>query len=147
MEVPTPPHLTSDYPGASNLLRVRCIISEWSQTQQSSAVYVLVVSYQLVYAACLVFQCLRDLGGLDYLRQPVFLQGRHPPQLFAAFTNLTTGVSCFCPLVGCKYLHLILSAAFWVFRSEVMIGPILWVFHSLSNSVRPWDLPLIWIQL
>jgi hypothetical protein len=26
-----------------------------------------------------------------------------------AFLNSTTGVSCFCPLVGCKYLHLTLS--------------------------------------
>jgi hypothetical protein len=28
-----------------------------------------------------------------------------------------------------------------------MIGPILWALHSLSNSVRPWDLPLSWIPL
>jgi hypothetical protein len=28
-----------------------------------------------------------------------------------------------------------------------MIGPFLWVLHSLSNSVRPWDLPLSWILL
>jgi hypothetical protein len=28
-------HLTSKLPGASNLLRVRCIISEWTHTQQS----------------------------------------------------------------------------------------------------------------
>jgi hypothetical protein len=26
-------------------------------------------------------------------------------QLLSAFPNSTTGVSCFCPLVGCKYLH------------------------------------------
>jgi hypothetical protein len=35
------PHLTSKFPGASNLLKVRCIISDWIQTHQSSAVYVL----------------------------------------------------------------------------------------------------------
>jgi hypothetical protein len=28
-----------------------------------------------------------------------------------------------------------------------MIDPILWVLHSLSNSVRSWDLPLSWIPL
>jgi hypothetical protein len=28
-----------------------------------------------------------------------------------------------------------------------MLGPFLWVLHSLSNSVRPWDLPLRWIPL
>jgi hypothetical protein len=43
-------------------------------------------------------------------------------------------------LVGCKYLHLTLLAACWVFRSVVMIGPFLWVRHSLSNSVRSLDL-------
>jgi hypothetical protein len=31
--------------------------------RQSSAVYVLAASNQLVYAVCLVVQCLRDLGG------------------------------------------------------------------------------------
>jgi hypothetical protein len=54
---------------------------------------------------------------------------------------------CFCPLVGCKYLRLILSVACWVFWSMVMLGPFLWVLHSLSNSIRPWDLPLSWIPL
>ena len=56
-------------------------------------------------------------------------------------------VSSFCPLVGCKYLYLTLSAACWVFQRAVMIDPFLWVLHSLSNSVRPWDLPLSWIPL
>jgi hypothetical protein len=50
-----PPHLNSKLLGTSSLLRVRCIISEWTQTRQSSAVSVLGASYQLVYAACLVF--------------------------------------------------------------------------------------------
>jgi hypothetical protein len=43
--------------------------------------------------------------------------------------NSTTGISSFCPLVGCKYLHLTLSAACWVFWRAVMIGPFLWVLH------------------
>jgi hypothetical protein len=38
------------------------------------------------------------------LRLLVLLQGRPPPQLLSAFPNSTTGVSCFCPLVGCKLL-------------------------------------------
>jgi hypothetical protein len=63
---PNPPlYLTSKLPGASSLLRVRCIISDWTQTQQSSTVYVLVAPYQLVYATCLVVQYLRDLRGPD----------------------------------------------------------------------------------
>jgi hypothetical protein len=39
--------------------------------------------------------------------------------------NSITGDSCFCPLVGYKYLHLTLSAACRVFQREVMIGPFL----------------------
>jgi hypothetical protein len=47
-----------------------------------------------------------------------------------------------CPLVASKYLYLTLSAACWVFQRAVMIYHFLWVLHSLSNSVRPWGLPL-----
>jgi hypothetical protein len=67
------------------------------------------------------------------------------PQLLSAFPNSTTRISCFCPLVECKYLHLTLSAAYWVFLGAVMLGPFLWVFHCLSSM--PWDLPLSWIPL
>ena len=66
---------------------------------------------------------------------------------FQLFPNSTTGVSRFCSLVGCKYLHLSLSAACWVFREAVMVVPLLWAHHSLSNSVRSWGLPLSWIQI
>jgi hypothetical protein len=55
-----PPHLTSKLHEASSLLGVKCIFSDWTQTQQSSAVYVLGASYQPVYAAWLVVQCFRD---------------------------------------------------------------------------------------
>jgi hypothetical protein len=60
-----PANQTSKLPEASSLLRVRCIIYDWTQTQQSSAVYVLRVSYQLVDATWLVVRCLRDLRGPD----------------------------------------------------------------------------------
>jgi hypothetical protein len=59
----SPSHWTLRLPGTSSLLRVRCIFSDRVQTQQSSAVHVLGASYQLVYAAWLVAQCLRDLRG------------------------------------------------------------------------------------
>ena len=62
VDVPTLFHLTSKLPGASSLLRDRCIISEWTQTQKSSTVCELGASYQLVYAVCLVVQCLKILG-------------------------------------------------------------------------------------
>jgi hypothetical protein len=48
--------------GASSLLRIRCIFSDWTQSPQSSAVYVLGVD-MLVYAAWLVVQCLTDFRG------------------------------------------------------------------------------------
>jgi hypothetical protein len=81
------------------------------------------------------------------LKLLVLLQDHPSSQLLSAFPNLTTGISSFCALAGCKYLHLTLSAACWAFRRAVMLGPFLCVFHSLSNSVRPWDLPLSWIPL
>ena len=52
------------------------------------------------------------------------------------------GTSCFCPLVGCKYLNLTHSGACWDFWNAILLGPFLWVLHSLINSVRfqasPW---------
>jgi hypothetical protein len=35
----------------------------------------------------------------------------------------------------------------WVIHRAVTIGTFLWVLHCLSNSVRPWDLPLSCIPL
>jgi hypothetical protein len=46
------------------------------------------------------------------LRLLVLLQDHPSPQLLSAFPNSTTGVNCFFPLVGCNYLHLLLSAVF-----------------------------------
>ena len=62
-------------------------------------------------------------------------------RLLSAFPNSTTGVSCSCPLVGRKYLHLTLSAACWVFRRAVMIGPFLWAHQHLG---RPEDVGNLW---
>jgi hypothetical protein len=124
LNVPTlPSHLTSKLLGPPSLLRFGYIIYEWTQTRKSSTVCVLGASYQLVYAVCLMVQCLRDLRGPHLLRLLVLIQGHPSPQLLSAFPNPTTGLSCVCPLVGCKYLHLILSAACWVFGRAVMIGP------------------------
>jgi hypothetical protein len=58
-------YLTSKLPGASSPLRVRCIIYEWTQTWKFSTVCVWAALYQLVYAVCLVVQCLRDVRGPD----------------------------------------------------------------------------------
>jgi hypothetical protein len=53
-DILTPTHQTSKLPWASNLLRVRCIIAEWTQAQKSSTICVLGASYQVVDALCLV---------------------------------------------------------------------------------------------
>ena len=65
-DVPTthPSPQTYKLPGAFSVLRFRRILSDWIQTRQSSAVYVLGASYQLVYAVWMVVQCLRDLSVL-----------------------------------------------------------------------------------
>ena len=75
------------------------------------------------------------------------LQGRPSPQLLAVFFNSITRVSCFCPLVGCKYLPQILSATYWIFHRAVKRGPSLWALHSPINCVRPWEHSLSWIPL
>jgi hypothetical protein len=86
MSLPLHPHTTRPLPSwASSLSRVRCVFSHWGQTRQSSAVYVSEVSYQLVYAAWLVAQCLRALGGPGQLKLLVFLWGHSSPQLLPAF--------------------------------------------------------------
>jgi hypothetical protein len=69
------------------------------------------------------------------LRLLVLLQDHPSPQLLSAFPNSTTGVSCFCALVGCNYQHLTLSTACWIFPRALMTGPFLWVLHSIALVV------------
>ena len=67
-DVPTPQSpdsQTSKLLEASSLLNIRCILSSWTQTLQPSALYMMGASYQLLYAAWLVVQCLRDMRGPD----------------------------------------------------------------------------------
>ena len=45
-----------------------------------------------------------------------------PIGLPSSFPNSTTGVTSFCPLVGCKYLYLTLSAACWASWRAVTLG-------------------------
>lgn len=73
-------------PEASNFVRGRFLFFHWGQNRQSSVVYVLGASYQLVDAAWLVAQNLRDLKGPSLLRLLVFLWGC-PLQLLPAFPS------------------------------------------------------------
>ena len=97
------PKQTSKLHGAFSLLRAWCIFIDWTQTQQSSAVCVLGASYQLVYVCCLV-------GGpvLERSQGSRLIETTGPPTglpsfsfFFQLFPTPTTGVSNFCPLVGC----------------------------------------------
>ena len=71
------------------------MIYELTQTWKSSTVYVLGASYQLVHAACLVIP-----QGFRLIETAGPPTGAPSPQLPSVFPNSTTGVSCFCPLVG-----------------------------------------------
>ena len=76
------------FPGASSLLRVRHTISEWTQTQKTSAVYALGASYQLIYAAWLVFWYLRNLWGSVILMKITFKGNtNHNPFLYYLLFN------------------------------------------------------------
>jgi hypothetical protein len=139
---PTPPHhKTSKLPGASSLLRVRYIFSDWTQTWQFSAVYVVGASYQLMMPGW--WSGVWEISGFQvnwdclssYIATLLL-------SFFQLFPNSTTGVSSFWSLIGYKHLPLTLSAACWIFQRAGMIDPLLWVLHSLSNSVRSWGLPL-----
>ena len=89
---PQPPsHQTSPLPGASGLSQVRCIFSHWGQTRQTSAVYASGASYQLVYAAWLVAQCLRDLresGLVETAGLPKWLPSSTVSSLINGFSPL-----------------------------------------------------------
>jgi hypothetical protein len=114
------------------VLRVKCMISEWTQTLQSSAC--MTDGDLISTAVCCLF------GGPVFgrsrgsrLRLLVFLLDRSFPQLLTSIPNSTRAVICFCQLIGCKYLHLTLSAACWVIQSAVMIGP--FCEHSIASVI------------
>jgi hypothetical protein len=134
------PHQISKLPGYSSHLWVRYIISDWNQSWQSPAVCVLGASYQLVYAAWLVVQCLRDLGGVRLIETAGPPTGSPSSSSSSSFSLIQPQGSAdsvhWLPTNICIWL-----AACWVFQRAVMISPFLWALHSLSNSVRPWTSP------
>jgi hypothetical protein len=77
-------------------------LTEHRPTQQSSSVYVLGASYQLVSAAWLVIQCLRNLGGPDNCDFWSSCRVTLLLNFFQLFPNSSTGFNSFCPLVRCS---------------------------------------------
>ena len=78
--------------------------------------------YQIVFAAWLVAQFLIDLI-VQVIRD--YWSSYEVALLltfFQPFLNSTTGVPGYCPFVGCKYLHLTLSATCWASWMAVMLG-------------------------
>jgi hypothetical protein len=57
-----------------------------------------------------------ETAGLSSYRVALLLS------FFQLFPNSTTEVTSFCLFVGCKNLHLTLSAACWAFQKAVMLG-------------------------
>ena len=55
---------------------------------------------------------------------------------FQPFPTSSTGVTRFCTLVVCKYLHRTHSPVGWIFQRTVIIGSFLSRFHSVSNSAK-----------
>jgi hypothetical protein len=144
---PPLPYMTSKLSGGSSILRVGA--SSLNEHRPSSPLLYVCWGHISAGVCCLVGSPVWEILEIQinwdcwssyriaHLR--IFI---HP-----SFPHSTTEVSCFCPMVGCKYVHLILSAACWVFQRAVMLGPFLWILHSLSNSVGPSALPLSWIPL
>jgi hypothetical protein len=134
-------HQTSPLSGVSRPLRDRYIFSDWTQTRESSAVH--------LFGGFISAGVCWLVGGpvSERSQQYRLIYTAHCPPTGSPFSSASFSfsliqpprVSSFCPLVGCKYLHLTLSAVCWVFQRTVMMGPF---FVALSNSVRPWRSPL-----
>jgi hypothetical protein len=125
---------TSKFPGASSLLMVCFIISEWAQIWQSSTISVLGASYQLVYAAWFLppphTHTQNRVGSHDY-SQPEAC----PADVWGVPTQTSWGPPC--PIA--KTLG---ETQDPIFNPQLglpgcsMLGPFFWVLHSLSNTVR-----------
>ena len=138
---PLSPHLTSKLPGASSLWRVRCNLL-WLNPDLAVLYCMCVVGLISAGVCCLLGGPVFERSQGSRLRLRVLLQDHPSLQLLSTFSNSTPGVNSFGTLFECKYLHLTLPAACWVFRSAVMLGPFLWVLHSFSNSVKTWSIHL-----
>lgn len=90
-------------------------------------------SYQLVYAAWLVAQCLRDLGSPNQLRLLVFPWGHPPPQLLPTFPQFNHRGQ----LLSISWMLVSASDSFsccWAFQRVAILGSCLPAHHSISNS-------------
>jgi hypothetical protein len=140
--------MTSKLPGASSLLRVKCIISEWTQTLQSVPCC---MCWGPHISCCMLPFWWSSVWGI---LGSIVIETAGPPTgspsysaSFSLFLIQPQGSAASAHWLVANNLHLTLSAVCWVFQSAAVLGPFLWVLHSLSNSVRPWDLLLGWIPL
>ena len=117
-----PSHQTYPIPGPSSLLRIRWTFSDWVQTKQFSAVYVLEASYQLIYAAWLVAQCRRRLWESRLIETAGLPIGSPCSSASSSFFLIQPQGSA--PSVHWLGVNICIdSAACWVFCRIVMIGP------------------------
>jgi hypothetical protein len=142
---PTPRCQASPLPGASHLLRVRCLFEArpgsnllymcWGSHISWCMLPGWWLSVREISRVQVSWDCWSSYGVALLL------------SFFQTFPNPTTGIPDFSPLAGCKYLCLSHSAACWAALRAVMLGFCLQGLHSLSNSVRPWSLPFSWIPI
>jgi hypothetical protein len=141
-----PTNQTSKFPGASNLLKIRCTFSDWILTQQSSTAMCvggLILTGECYLVGDPVSERSQASKIIETADPPTGLPSSSASSSFSLIQ--LQGSSDSVHWLGAN--NCIWISCFRVFWRAVMIGPCLWAFHSLSNSVRPWDLPLSWILL
>ena len=146
---PTPanyafPHPASPFPGASSLYRIRCILSHWGQTRQSSATYkpgraVCVCVCVCVWWAnpCILFDWWLGLWEFwgDQVSYCSYYGVAIPFKSFHPFPNFSIEVTVLIPMVGWKYLYLSLSAAGRASQRIATLNFCLQAQYNISNSV------------
>jgi hypothetical protein len=134
----SPSHQTYPFPGASSLSRIKHI-SHWGQTRQTFATYVPGALDQPLYAPDWWLH-LWEFPGAWVSWNCWSSYGVTHSCFFSLSPNSAIRVSNFSPMVGRKYLLLSQSAVGRASQRIAMPGSHLYIYHSISNSVRPWCL-------
>jgi hypothetical protein len=115
-----PPHQTSTLPGASRLLGLG-IFYLIEPRPRSSLLYMCVGPHISWYMLPAWWSRVWEITGVQ-INWHCWLSYRVALLLsfFQPLSNSTTGAISFCLLVVLKYVHLTLSAAWWVFQKSVI---------------------------
>jgi hypothetical protein len=122
--LPTPPHQIFPLPGASSVLRLGASFL----TESRPYSLLLYMCWGTHINWCVLpgwWLSVWEVSGVQVSWECWSSYRVSLLSFFHLIPNSTTGVPGFCPLVGCKYLHLTPSGACWAFQRAVMIGPCL----------------------